>query len=139
MDCTSAALCNKEVGMCTSAVCMPDTFKCQDNVLKKCNADSSGYNDATPMPCGMGTCDAKGGDCNMCEPGQKSCMGDSVVTCDPTGQMLVPASCGSGMKCTGAGQCVQCTADADCSALTKDCKVRGDGRCWRQGLHGFQR
>lgn len=59
----------------------------------------------------------------MCEPGQKTCMGDSSMTCDPTGQMLVPTPCGSNMKCTGAGQCVQCTEASDCSELTKDCKV----------------
>ena len=123
MDCTSAALCNKNLGMCTAAVCMPNTFVCQDNVLKQCKADSSGYDDAAAVPCGMGTCDAKGGDCNMCEPGQKSCMGDSVATCDPTGQMLVPTPCGGSMKCAGAGKCVECTGDSDCVELTMDCKV----------------
>lgn len=30
------------------------------------------------------------------------------------------------MQCTGAGQCVECTEDGDCSSLTKDCKV---GKC----------
>lgn len=123
MQCPSAALCSANLGMCSDAVCRPGMFTCEGNMLKKCKDDSSGFDEASAMDCGDGTCDAKGGDCDMCQPGQKTCMGDSVLTCDSTGQKLDASPCSGDMKCTGAGQCVQCKADADCSSLTKNCTV----------------
>jgi hypothetical protein len=122
-ECETAALCNPTLGMCTAAVCMPGAFSCDNNTLKVCNADGTGFDEARSMPCGSGTCDAKGMDCNKCEPGMQMCMGDSAAVCDETGQTFEPMPCGSGMRCVGAGNCVECAANDDCSELTKDCVV----------------
>lgn len=123
MECPSAALCNASLGMCSAAVCLPGMFACANNVLTQCKSDSTGFDDATAMSCGVATCDAEGGDCNMCQPGRKSCMGNNAVTCDSTGQRLDTTPCASGMKCIGAGQCVACTEDSDCGSLDSVCKI----------------
>jgi hypothetical protein len=59
----------------------------------------------------------------MCEPGMQTCMGDSAAVCDETGQTFQQMPCGNDMKCVGAGNCVECENDNDCSELTKDCVV----------------
>jgi hypothetical protein len=127
-ECETAALCNSTVGMCTAATCVPEAFSCDNNTLKVCNADGTGFDEARSMPCGSGTCDAKGMDCNMCEPGMEMCMGDSVAVCDETGQTFQETPCGSGMRCVGAGNCVECSESGDCEDLTEGCKV---GMCSR--------
>jgi hypothetical protein len=127
-QCDTAALCNKVAGMCTTAACAPNAFVCEQNTLKVCKADGTGFDETRSMPCGTGTCDAKGGDCNMCEPGQKGCMGDSVTVCDATGQSFSMTPCGGTKRCMGAGNCVECATDDDCGALTKDCVV---GVCYQ--------
>lgn len=121
LECETAALCNTVAMTCTTATCAPNKITCQDNVLLKCNADGTDFAEMTP--CGQGTCDAKGGDCNVCTPGQKKCDGAAVATCNAAGQAFDKTACGGGEKCVGAGQCVECAADADCSALTKGCVV----------------
>jgi hypothetical protein len=122
-ECETASLCNPVAGMCTAAACVPDAFSCDNNTLKVCNPDATGFDESRSMPCGSGTCDAKGGDCNMCEPGHKMCSGDSVAVCDETGQTFQEMPCGGELRCEGAGNCVECKEDSDCSGLTKDCVV----------------
>jgi hypothetical protein len=116
-DCDTAALCNELVGMCTTSTCAPGKFACQTNTLVKCNADGTGFD--TMTPCGSGTCDAAGGDCNMCAPAQKSCdatSNNTILTCNAAGQGYDKSVCTGTMKCAGAGQCVECIASADCGA-----------------------
>jgi hypothetical protein len=123
-DCESAALCNALVGACTAQVCKPSETACQSNTLITCNADGSAF--ASMMPCGDMTCDAAGGDCNACEPGQKQCADDLAMTCMPTGQGFEPTPCPDGTMCAGEGECVECIEDSHCSDLTEGCSV---GRC----------
>ena len=122
-QCDSAPLCNAAAGMCTSAACVPDTFSCDNNTLQVCKSDATGFDETQSLQCGQGSCDAKGGDCNMCEPGQRMCMGDSVAVCDATGQSFEQMPCGGTMRCVGAGNCVECATDDDCGSLTRDCVV----------------
>ena len=122
-DCDNPGLCNETVGECTTAVCVPNEFSCQDNALKKCNGDGSAFDESATMACGSSTCDAKGADCNVCEPGHTLCMGNDVAVCDASGQMYERTPCSNGQKCQGAGQCVDCTSNTDCAALTRGCKV----------------
>jgi hypothetical protein len=121
-DCGTAALCNESAGMCTASVCASGQFSCQGNTLATCNSDGSAY--ATMLACGTKTCDAAGGDCNLCEPGQKTCDSTSpsgVLTCNATGQGYDQSTCSGTMRCAGAGQCVECIADADCGT-GKQCR-----------------
>jgi hypothetical protein len=116
-DCQTAALCNALVGMCTASTCTPGQFACQTNTLVKCNTDGTGFE--SMKACGTGTCDAVGGDCNICQPGQKSCdttSANSVLTCNATGQGNDKSTCTGTTKCAGAGTCVDCIVDADCGA-----------------------
>ena len=132
-DCDTAALCNKLVGECTTATCQPNKTACQGNTLTKCNSDGTAF--ASMMDCSPGTCDMSGGDCNKCEPGQKTCQADAVLTCDATGQTQSQSACPNGGKCIGTGQCVQCKTNADCSSLTRGCKVGVcsiEGKCSAQ-------
>ncbi|HKP61913.1 MAG TPA: hypothetical protein VJV78_34515 [Polyangiales bacterium] len=121
MTCETEALCNAVAGTCTSATCAAGKFSCQANNLVQCNKDGTGFE--PPKMCSAGMCDAAGGDCNICQPGQQSCKQDIVQTCQATGQGYDEAPCTGGMKCVGAGKCVACAADQDCAAMTKDCKV----------------
>jgi hypothetical protein len=125
-ECETAALCKPAVGMCTDATCVPDAFSCIGNTLKVCNADGTGFDESRSMPCGSGTCDATGTDCNMCEPGMKTCMDDSPAVCDETGQSFEPMPCRSGMHCVGAGNCVECESHDQCPDSSDGCQV---GRC----------
>lgn len=56
------------------------------------------------------------------------CMGDSVAVCDETGQSFQQTPCTGGMRCVGAGNCVECAESTDCDDLTEGCKV---GMCTR--------
>jgi hypothetical protein len=124
-DCPTAALCNELVGKCTTATCDAGKTACMGDTLTRCNADGTGFTNQTA--CGSGLCDAAGGDCNVCQPGEKSCDQNNVLTCNAEGQRRDSAACPSGGKCVGAGKCVACTADGDCSSMTSGCKVGSCG------------
>jgi hypothetical protein len=121
-ECPTAALCNAKVGDCTDAACVANKLVCDDDVLKKCNADQTALEDV--KPCMPGMCDNAAGECDVCTPGKKTCEGDTVVTCNGQGQAYTRAPCGgSTRQCVGAGQCVACAADADCGDPGA-CKLR---------------
>jgi hypothetical protein len=128
-ECETAALCNTLAGMCTSAVCSPDKFACDGNTLTKCNASGTAFESQTP--CMERSCDAAGGDCDRCQPGHKTCMGDMVMTCDAKGQGYTASACPNGNRCIGPGQCVACASDNDCAGMTQGCKV---GACSQANL-----
>jgi len=123
MDCVSGPLCDAESGSCIDATCEAGTTTCQGNTLLKCNADATDYE--LMMPCGQGTCDAVGGDCNKCEPGTRTCEQNTVLTCDASGQDYTSQRCSGDRKCVDEGRCVECVADGDCSELSSEdgCKV----------------
>lgn len=128
-DCDTAGLCNAMLGRCTAAVCDPNKKSCMGNTLVTCNADGTALTNER-MQCASGMCDNAGGDCNMCVPGEKSCSGTSAQTCDASGQSYQRSPCASG-HCLGAGKCVECERDADCST-TMQCKTAyctTDNRC----------
>ncbi|HEX4353357.1 MAG TPA: DUF4215 domain-containing protein, partial [Polyangiales bacterium] len=120
-DCATAALCNALIGMCTSATCTPNQFACQGDTLEQCNGDGTGF--TSMSSCAKGMCDATGSDCNLCQPGVKSCDQRTVLTCNASGQGYDHAACAGTQTCVGAGRCVDCASDDDCSALTQGCKI----------------
>ena len=120
-ECENAALCNALIGECTDQTCTPNEIACKDNVLLTCNTDGTDF--ASMTPCNEMTCDAAGGDCNVCEPGKKRCEGDTAMTCGDSGQTFETTPCDAGKRCAGEGECVDCIDDGDCSELTMDCLV----------------
>lgn len=126
--CENEGLCNKVAGSCTSSLCAAGKYSCDKNVLSKCSADGMRFESQTP--CGDGTCDAAGGQCDTCVPGHKTCQGEALLSCAATGQGYMQSACPSGNKCVGAGQCAACGGNADCSAMTRGCKV---GVCGASG------
>jgi hypothetical protein len=129
-DCETVALCNKMLGACTPAICEANKPGCEGDTLTLCNADGSAF--ASKKPCSAGMCDQAGGDCNQCVPGSKKCSGNSVQTCNAAGQAYDSSACPNNGKCAGTGQCVACTADSDCAAMTSGCNVGycgSDQRC----------
>lgn len=151
-QCASEALCKDSAGACTEMVCMPEATTCDaSGNLLTCNADGSDFADREP--CGVGLCDAKGGRCNRCMPGVKTCRGNSLVTCSADGQAESDETCAprnecwtaacagdscretpkgassrcEGSKyCNGSGECVDCTTDTHCSSMDDDCN---EGTC----------
>jgi hypothetical protein len=122
-DCQTAALCNKMLGACTTAVCEPNKAACQGDNLTMCNSDGTAI--ASMTRCNPGMCDKAGGDCNQCNPGEKKCADSNVMTCNAQGQGYDPSPCPNNGKCVGMGQCVACSVDSDCSSMTTNsgCKV----------------
>lgn len=113
-DCGTAALCNKLLGECTSAVCEANQTAClDDNTLATCNADGTML--ASQRSCGSGLCDRTNRECDVCQVGQKLCDQDSTATCNAQGQGYDKVACpAQRRKCVGAGQCVECAAASDC-------------------------
>jgi hypothetical protein len=138
--CDSAALCKADSGACTDAACMAGRFNCQNDVLLRCKADQTGFEQV--MTCGAGLCDAARGACAACQAGSRSCDGgtNTALVCDATGKTLARNACVSPRgKCVGAGQCVECAADAPCPQATEACTTSGcnllTGSCERKKVN----
>jgi hypothetical protein len=95
-----------------------------------CNVD--GTNAAT-IDCTPGFCDPAGAECDKCQGGQKTCQGNSVMTCNADGQTQTRSVCPDNGKCVGAGRCAACAVDGDCTALTNVCLVGYCSRDWTCG------
>jgi hypothetical protein len=112
--------CNADLGMCTSLLCLPDTYSCslETNTLRLCNADGSAF--LEEVPCDDGICDFMDGECDICAPTQLTCTsGTTLSLCDDEGQALDTLSCTEHTSeltpaCSDAlGGCVQCVAPVD--------------------------
>lgn len=113
-DC-AADSCDAEAGLCRGESCSEGRSICRGDVLEICSPDAGEYRPAER--CAPGLCNAAAGRCDVCLPGARSCEGNSAVTCASDGSSRERASCaGDTPHCVGAGQCVQCSRDADCSA-----------------------
>lgn len=120
--CASEALCNTNAGDCTAGACTAATRTCMGDDLYGC---SEGLTQLVRLKgCDAGMCDPESGECDICLAGSRTCKGDSVDTCDDAGQKLSNAACPSSTpKCTGSGQCVQCTQASQCPAPSNNCQV----------------
>lgn len=113
-QCKAVPLCNSTLGACTTSACVAGKPVCKGDVLFKCNADQTALQEAER--CGAGLCDNISGECDICTPGQKICDGDVVLTCDMLGRAFERRACSDTTpQCAGAGQCVACTQDSECS------------------------
>jgi hypothetical protein len=134
-NCDSAALCNETAGACTDKACTPTTRVCSGDTLNGCNTSLTAL--APIMTCDAGLCDQAQGECDVCIANAKECDQDTVVTCSADGQMATRSPCTQPTpKCTGAGRCVQCIGNTDCTGghelcVGNSCVVQpycGDGK-----------
>lgn len=120
--CDSEALCNVQAGDCTTGACTASTRTCMGDDLFGCSDDLTKL--VLRSECDPGMCDPAQGQCDVCVANSKSCASDSVVACDKDGQNLGTTPCPSGTpKCTGSGQCVQCTAPSHCTVPGNPCQT----------------
>lgn len=131
--CETAALCNAEARACTAEACLPENYICTaSDILRVCNQDQTAFEDAEQ--CDPGLCDAQNGECDICTPGDTSCVNGKPTTCNNDGQGFNTGQCSAPRTiCTGKGVCVECTVDADCGSefcVNFECATcRVDGDC----------
>ncbi len=120
--CESEALCNAVAGDCVAGTCTATTRVCMGNDLYGCSQDLTQL--TRLRTCNPNLCDQMNGECDMCSPSSRVCNGNMVEACDGQGQNLTRTACPSATpKCTGSGQCVQCTVPADCPAPSAVCQT----------------
>lgn len=151
VECDSPQHCNLGQGT-KCAACLPNSYQCDDNILKKCNENSTAYEDKKDCTATGQPCSASAGDCTeyFCNPDQKRCTEDDVLeVCNEERSAFVQLDqCDEGLcdsenfecdvceastaVCTG-GQTVACSADGQtlssnsCEAATPYCI--GAGNC----------
>ncbi|HEU4412049.1 MAG TPA: hypothetical protein VFS43_42805 [Polyangiaceae bacterium] len=128
--------CNASTGQCDENKCDAGDYACDGQALQACLNPKVGFTTqqicAAPNP----FCDATGGQCDLCLPGQARCVGSDDVpsqrddreVCAPDGQSFVRADCAAPTPfCRDNalnGTCVQCEQDADCAAGSTPCNPR---------------
>lgn len=123
-DCPQGTVCDVAAGRCVGCL---DAGDCDAPPLDLCDAASRtcveclGDGDCTDAT--RPTCDPVSHACVGCVDGADCPAGQrcSNATCVPGCDALNP--CPQGEVCTPAGQCVQCTADAQCAGATPRCDV----------------
>jgi hypothetical protein len=129
--CASAALCNAQAGRCNAPACEADEHVCEGDTLKRCVADQTAL--MVARLCGRGLCDAANKDCKVCNPGAKSCAGNTLMTCDSEGRRLERGAACSGETptCDAEQGCVECAATTDCRAVHDCAELSGctGGKC----------
>lgn len=107
--CGSPALCNAAAGNCTPPACQPGQHRCTGDLLEKCKQDQTGFEPA--LNCLPGLCDAQGKQCDICKPGEASCVNTTTrQECSTDGQKLTSSACPVQQPyCSGAGQCKACS------------------------------
>lgn len=120
--CPSEAFCSASAGACTDATCLKGRWNCDGDMLQQCNQEQTAFEDFEP--CDPGMCDKEGGQCYVCTPGNFVCEGNTVVSCDASGQDENRQKCPQDTPyCIGKGKCVECETDSDCIESDPDpCK-----------------
>jgi hypothetical protein len=118
--CESEALCNSVAGDCVAGACTASTRLCMSDGLYGCSEDLSRL--TRIAPCTAAMCDQTNGECDVCLAGTRACNNNVSEVCDSRGQSIMRTPCaGSTPKCSGSGQCVQCTSGGDCPAPSNSC------------------
>lgn len=124
-ECASVQHCNLGQGP-DCALCLPNTFECEGDILKTCKNDGSGY---TETDCALEgePCSRTAGACteDVCSDGQRRCTDDDVLEeCNETRTGFVTVS-----ECD-VGLCdSQCGADTECANPTcndNECDVQNE-------------
>ena len=99
--------CNAELKRLGGA-CNLGQFKCVIDVVYKCNADQTGFEEDLNIDfCEIGFCNELLGKCNVCEPGSVICneKGDGIVKCREDGQGETVSACGKSTPVCINGVC----------------------------------
>lgn len=112
VQCTATADCAASTNDCLSATCASN----------KCGYSPQAQGTACGSGSGTGTCNGSG-QCNVCQPGSKTCNGNVPLVCGSNGQYSAQTACGGGTpECDPAsGSCVQCTSLAQCPTSSNPC------------------
>ena len=127
--CASARHCQLGVADARCALCLPVEYRCDGDLLERCDPDGRGFGQVERCPSGM--CDAQRGTCASSHNGS---FGDGGFGDGSFGD----SSFGDGSFGDGscaAGQCVQCREDQDCSgasACQQDYCRASDNTCQRR-------
>lgn len=120
-------------GTAFCAACAVGEYRCTGDLLQRCNADQSGFEDVNT--CGEGLCDASAKTCTglTCNPGEATCEGNVLVRCNGTGtDFLPPTDCDDvsgtcdAFGDAGAGECDLCDPDTLLGCADADTRQRCD-------------
>lgn len=128
-ECASVQHCNLGQGP-DCALCLPNTFECEGDILKTCKNDGSGY---TETDCALEgePCSRTAGACteDVCSDGQRRCTDDDVLEeCNETRTGFVTVSeCDVGLCDSQSLECDECiTGNSSCSGGQKlECSPDG--------------
>ncbi|HET6336285.1 MAG TPA: hypothetical protein VFG30_23850 [Polyangiales bacterium] len=114
LETCAAGSCDAEGGRCRGAPCAAARSVCRGDSLWACAQGDADLHEVAR--CDAGLCDAERAMCNRCVPGLHSCDAETAVRCSSDGARAERVDCSAeGSHCVGAGQCVKCARDADCS------------------------
>lgn len=118
LPCDELVQCKPDIGVCTPLVCTEGSFRCQASQLEGCDTSANAW--GVGVDCGTGICDAANGQCDVCLAGEISCASTTERSiCHDDGQASTIVSCPAlASYCVGQGVCVDCTSDADCTAVS---------------------
>jgi len=117
--CASPDLCMADASMCMTMACAMGDFHCMGDELQTCNQSLTGFE--TKETCNAGLCNDAAKRCNECVPDSKMCAGaTTLIVCSTDGMQMQQPCSGDTPFCV-TDQCVQCSADQDCSAAASDC------------------
>lgn len=102
--------------------CPATTNDCLSVTCKSAQCGLSPKAQGTPCAASAGTCDGSG-QCNVCQPGSKTCNGNVPMVCGSNGQYTPqPACSGAKPNCSPAtGSCVECTSATQCPGTSSPC------------------
>lgn len=99
--CEPGQLCAGSAWGCRA--CVPDNFRCDGNVLVRCNADGSG--EAVQEDCKAGVCDRFRGKCLPTAPGERFCVEGELLRVAADGATQAVERCGAEALCSAESGC----------------------------------
>lgn len=128
--CSSAALCDAELGACAAAACLPDQTRCQGASFEVCNPSGTAF-DRVEQCLSASACDPDAG-CQApeCTPGQRRCAGGALQECNVAGTGFDNLqSCGTPALCNEAERrCNTCAPGTSrCASASTVAVCAGDG------------
>jgi hypothetical protein len=122
--CETPALCvqtvtnNPQAERCDPPACQPDEHSCEGNLLRRCNADRTGWD--TVLDCGSASsCSASARACQPCTAGATECNHGDLRTCEASGEWRVTQTCDTPALCD----------PTTLSCRTSACATVGERRC----------
>jgi hypothetical protein len=126
--CATPALCvqtltnNPQAERCDPPACQPDEYSCDGSLLRRCNADRTGWD--TVQDCGSTwSCSAGAKACQPCMVGSMECNHGDLRRCDASGEWRVTETCDTPTLCD----------PGTLSCRSPGCATVGERRCLAMG------